>query len=56
MNTRKIGYPVRLPPELRQRLAAEAEQATRSLHGEIIHRLLESLKQTDQRNRERPAA
>jgi hypothetical protein len=52
----KQKYPLYMSPELREQLEAEAEQATRSLHGEIIHRLLESLKQADQCDQEQPVA
>ena len=41
-------YPVRMPPELREQLTNEARRTDRSLHGEIVHRLRESFKQTDQ--------
>src|SRR5262249_38308787 len=44
----KIKVPVRMSENLRERLKAEAKHSVRSLNGEIIHRLLQSLKQTDQ--------
>jgi hypothetical protein len=38
-------YPLRLSPEMREQLNAQAEENGRSLHGEIIQRLKESLRQ-----------
>lgn len=37
-------FELRLPPELRDTLKKAAAENHRSLHGEIIHRLVESLK------------
>jgi len=41
MNDRHVisPYPIRMPPELRQRLEESAKQGSRSLHSEIISRL-----------------
>jgi len=52
----KIKVPVRMSENLRERLKAEAKHSVRSLNGEIIHRLLQSLKQTDQRDQEAAAS
>jgi predicted HicB family RNase H-like nuclease len=46
----KIKVSVRMSESLRERLKVEAKHSVRSLNGEIIHRLLQSLKQTDQRD------
>jgi TraY domain len=43
---------LRLDEPTHRRLTAEAKRSVRSLHGEIVHRLRESLKQTDQRDQE----
>ena len=37
-------FELRLPPELRDTLKKAAAENHRSLHGEVIHRLVESLK------------
>jgi len=42
----RIKFPIRLPPELRDQIIAEAKRSDRSANGEIVHRLRESLKQT----------
>lgn len=41
MNDRHVisPYPIRMPPELRQRLEESSKQGSRSLHSEIISRL-----------------
>lgn len=36
-------YPIRMPPELREQLEESARKGSRSLHAEIISRLIESL-------------
>ena len=38
------SFNLRLPPDLQTKLAKEAVKANRSLNGEIVHRLAESLK------------
>jgi hypothetical protein len=38
------SFNLRLPPDLQTKLAKEAAKANRSLNGEIVHRLTESLK------------
>lgn len=40
-----MPYPLRLPPEVRAQLTAEAVKGRRSLNGEILFRLENSLKQ-----------
>jgi len=45
-----------MPEELRERLTAEAKQADRSLHAEILRRLRESIRQSDQPDQEAAAA
>jgi len=37
------AYPLRLPPEIKNQLAAKAIQSRRSLNGEIVNRLEKSL-------------
>jgi plasmid stability protein len=48
MNGQKstIPYPLRMPDEMRERLALAAKERGRSLHAEIISRLQESLSPT----------
>ena len=41
-------YPLRLPPETRQKLTAEALKSRRSLNNEIVVRLEQSLEQPTQ--------
>jgi hypothetical protein len=53
---RKLRYPLYMPEELRERLTAEAKQADRSLHAEILRRLRESIRQSDQPDQEAAAA
>lgn len=36
------SYPLRMPPELKERVAAAAKESGRSLHGELIARLQSS--------------
>jgi hypothetical protein len=38
----EVGYPLRLPPELKAWLEAQAKANRRSLNGEIIYRLEQS--------------
>jgi hypothetical protein len=47
MDRHKVAtpYPLRMTEEMRRDLAQQAEQNERSLHGEIIQRLKESLRQ-----------
>jgi hypothetical protein len=45
MEQQQVKYPIRMPRELREQLAVAAKLATRSVNGEIVYRLRESLKQ-----------
>jgi predicted HicB family RNase H-like nuclease len=47
---RQMKFNVRMNDALCQRLKAEAKRSVRSINGEIIHRLLESLKDVEQRD------
>jgi predicted HicB family RNase H-like nuclease len=50
MGRQQVKFNVRMDETLRQRLKAEAKRSVRSINGEIIHRLLESLKEVEQRD------
>jgi len=52
----QIKVPVRMSEDLRERLKVEAKRSVRSLNGEIIHRLLQSLKQTGRLDEPGPRA
>ena len=48
---RRVKLNLRIDEALRRRLKDEAERSVRSINGEIIHRLLQSLKDVEPRER-----
>ena len=49
MERQQVKFNVRMDEALRHRLKVEAKRSVRSINGEIIHRLLESLKDVERR-------